>query len=151
MKIALVAFLLYWLANAGKLDFTQLSVLIQKPAILAVSFGVWGFGMLFLGSLRWNLLLSGMDIKIPLTRAMRLQLIGFFFNTAMPGAVGGDVIKGMYVLREKTATSKTNSLLTIILDRIIGLVALFVIVSVAIVARYDLVRGNAGLMSIGFF
>ena len=88
---------------------------------------------------------------MPLLRAMRLQLIGFFFNTAMPGAVGGDVIKGMYVLREKTATSKTNALLTIVLDRIIGLVAIFAIAAVAILTRFDFVRQNAGLMTISLF
>ncbi len=88
---------------------------------------------------------------MPLIRAMRLQLIGFFFNTAMPGAVGGDVIKGMYVLREKTATSKTNALLTIVLDRIIGLVAIFAIAAVAISTRLDFVRENAGLVTLSLF
>src|SRR5690606_11399633 len=90
-------------------------------------------------------------ITMPFTRTVRLQLIGFFFNTAMPGAVGGDVIKGMYVLKEKSATSKTNALLTIILDRIIGLAAIFAIAACAILARYDLVVANAGLLTLSFF
>jgi len=150
-KIVLVGLLLYWLATTGKLDFSQLSILLKKPSIMFMAIGMWVLAALLLGSLRWNLLLKGLGIHMPLLRAMRLQLIGFFFNTAMPGAVGGDVIKGMYVLREKTATSKTNALLTIILDRIIGLVAIFAIAAVAIITRFDFVRGNAGLMTLSIF
>lgn len=147
----MVGALLYWLASTGKLEFRQLTILIEKPLILAAAVGLWLFAALFLGSMRWNLLLRGMGIEMPLLRTMRLQLIGFFFNTAMPGAVGGDVIKGIYVMREKTATSRTNALLTIILDRIIGLVAIFAIAGVAILLRLDFVRSNAGLASLAIF
>ena len=150
-KLVLVGLLLYWLATTGKLEFSELSILLRKPSILVAAIGLWVFASLVIGSMRWNLLLRGLGIDMPLLRAMRLQLIGFFFNTAMPGAVGGDVIKGMYVLREKTATSKTNALLTIVLDRIIGLVAIFAIAAVAILTRFDFVRQNAGLMTISLF
>ncbi len=147
----MVGLLLYWLATTGKLEFSELTILLKKPSILIAAIGLWVFAALIIGSMRWNLLLRGLGIHIPLLRAMRLQLIGFFFNTAMPGAVGGDVIKGMYVLREKTATSKTNALLTIVLDRIIGLVAIFAIAGVAILTRLDFVRENAGLMTLSLF
>jgi uncharacterized protein (TIRG00374 family) len=147
-KVGLVGILLYWLATTGRLEFSELRILLDKPYIFCAAIGLWLFGSLIIGSLRWNLLLRGLGIQMPLLRAMRLQLIGFFFNTAMPGAVGGDVIKGMYVLKEKTATSKTNALLTIIIDRIIGLVAVFAVAAVAIVYRFDFVRGNAGLMTL---
>ncbi len=150
-KLGLVGLLLYWLATTGKLEFSELTILLKKPSILIAAIGLWIFAALIIGSLRWNLLLKGLGIHIPLLRAMRLQLIGFFFNTAMPGAVGGDVIKGIYVLREKTATSKTNALLTIVLDRIIGLVAIFAIAGVAILTRLDFVRENAGLMTLSLF
>jgi len=150
-KIALVALLLYWLATTGKLDFSELSILFKKPSILFVAVGVWVFSALVIGSIRWNLLLGGLGIRIPFVRVLRLQLIGFFFNTAMPGAVGGDVVKGMYVLKEKSATSKTNALLTIVLDRIIGLVAIFAIAAIAILTRFDFVQANAGLMTLSLF
>ena len=150
-KLILVGLLLYWLATTGKLDFSELGIFLKKPSTLVAAVGLWVIAALLIGSLRWNLLLKGLGINMPLLRVMRLQLIGFFFNTAMPGAVGGDVIKGMYVLREKTATSKTNALLTIVLDRIIGLVAIFAIAAVAILTRLDFVRGNAGLMTLSLF
>lgn len=150
-KIIFVGALLYWLASTGKLDFAQLSILVNEPLILLASIAVWLVGALFLGSVRWNILLSGLGIKIPLLRVMRLQMIGFFFNTAMPGAVGGDVIKGIYVLKEKSATSKTQALMTILLDRILGLIAIFAIAGVAILARLDFVKSHAGLLSISIF
>lgn len=151
LKITFVGALLVWLANTGKLDFSQLSILLSNQLILTASIAVWLVGALFLGSLRWSILLGGLGISIPLVRVMRLQMIGFFFNTAMPGAVGGDVIKGIYVLKEKSMTSKTHALMTILLDRILGLVAIFIIAGIAILFRLDFVKNHAGLLSISIF
>ena len=50
----------------------------------------------------------------------------------MPGAVGGDIIKAFYVCRENSQR-KTPVLLSILLDRIIGLLGLFVAASLYLI------------------
>jgi uncharacterized membrane protein YbhN (UPF0104 family) len=71
---------------------------------------------------------------VTLRRALRLQLIGFFFNTAIPGAVGGDIVKAVYVIRDQDTGGKTAAMLTVLLDRVIGLAGLFLIAGVAVLS-----------------
>src|SRR5205085_4605943 len=42
---------------------------------------------------RWYLLVRAVGLSIRLTDAFRLGLVGFFFNTFLPGSIGGDVVK----------------------------------------------------------
>jgi uncharacterized membrane protein YbhN (UPF0104 family) len=47
---------------------------------------------------RWNLFLRAQAIGIPYLQDFGLTMIGLSFNVAIPGAVGGDLIKGYYVV-----------------------------------------------------
>lgn len=72
---------------------------------------------------RWRMLLSAQGLKVPFPRAISLYLIGHFFNSFLPGATSGDLIKVFYVARA-TPEKKTEAATTIFLDRILGLLAL---------------------------
>jgi uncharacterized protein (TIRG00374 family) len=151
LKISFVIILLTWLVWSGKLDFRQLGILIQRPDILVANIFIWLFCFLFLGAFRWYLLLRGQGLYLNFAQVVRLQLIGFFFNTAIPGAVGGDIIKAVYVIRGLQSDRKTPAMLTILLDRIIGLTALFFLGSVAIVLNLDFFMSRAILYPLVFF
>ncbi len=150
-KLLLVAALLYWLVDSGKLDLNQVAIIFREPKILLFNLAVWSVLYVGLGSLRWNLLLSGVGLKMPYFRALSLQLIGFFFNTAMPGSVGGDIVKAVYVIREQKADSKTPAMLTVLLDRIIGLTGLFVVAGVAVAWNWGFLASHPSLMPIAVF
>ena len=151
VKMTLVAGLLWWLAESGKLDFRQLGLLWREPKVLLANVGVWGCATLLLGTLRWNLLLRGLDIVVPYFRTLRLQLIGFFFNTAMPGSVGGDIIKAVYIVREQKECRRTSAMLTVLLDRVVGLAALFVLGGIAIGMNRELLTSHPKLGPIAVF
>src|SRR4051812_21231124 len=112
LKLALVAGLLWWLVDSGKLDFHDLGILIHDPVIFVGNLSLWLAGYVLLGTWRWYLLLHGLDLEVSFRRALRFQLVGLFFNTAMPGAVGGDIIKAIYVIREQNSQSRTPALVT---------------------------------------
>lgn len=133
LKMSIVAALLMWLSHSDKLDFRHLRVLIDDPAIFAANLAMWSLGYVGLGTLRWWLLLRGLDLHVSFPRALHLQLIGFFFNTTMPGAVGGDIVKAVYLIRDQSQSQgKTRAMLTVLLDRAVGLAALFVMAGSAI-------------------
>src|SRR5262249_13871104 len=71
---------------------------------------------------RWYFLVRAQDLPFTLPDALRLGFIGFFFNTFMPGSVGGDVIKAAFVAREQSR--RTVAVATVIMDRAIALWAL---------------------------
>ena len=124
--MAMVALLFWWMIDSGKLSWAQLSIFLQHPDAIIVSIVIWICGPLLLGTLRWWLLIQGAGLKCSYFYAMRLQTIGYFFNTAMPGAVGGDIVKAIYIVKSQGgAEAKTPAMVTVLLDRIVGLIGLF--------------------------
>jgi uncharacterized protein (TIRG00374 family) len=78
-----------------------------------------------LTSYRWWLLLRGLEVPIPLSRALQINLVGAFYNTFMPGQTGGDVLKAYYAAKN-AREQRTRAVLSVVVDRAIGLVALII-------------------------
>jgi uncharacterized protein (TIRG00374 family) len=69
--------------------------------------------------IRWYLLVRCQGLPLTLGNAIRLGLIGCFFNLILLGSVGGDVVKAAALAREQSR--RTVAVATVIMDRIIGL------------------------------
>jgi uncharacterized membrane protein YbhN (UPF0104 family) len=93
--------------------------------------------------LRWYLLLRALDLQLTIRDAFRYGMIGVFFNTFLPGAVGGDVIKAA-VLAQGQAR-RAAAVATVIMDRLIALWALvwFVAISGSVFWPCGLLDGDA--------
>jgi uncharacterized protein (TIRG00374 family) len=70
---------------------------------------------------RWWLLLRTQGIHINIWAAIRLHFLGLFYNNAMPGSVGGDLIRAWYVT--KHTDKKFAAVLSIFVDRFVGLLS----------------------------
>lgn len=68
---------------------------------------------------RWYLLVRAQELPFTLGRAFRLGMIGFFFNSILPGSVGGDIVKAAGLAREQSR--RTVAVATVIMDRVIAL------------------------------
>jgi uncharacterized membrane protein YbhN (UPF0104 family) len=76
----------------------------------------------WLVAVRWNILLGG---RYTVRKLFSLHMIGNFFNTILPGNLGGDAVKGYYLYRE---TNKAGvSFGSVFLDRYLGLFARLVL------------------------
>jgi uncharacterized membrane protein YbhN (UPF0104 family) len=71
---------------------------------------------------RWHKLLKALEIHIDYHRCFVLNMIGAFYGTFIPGAIGGDLFKAIYVAR--LTPHRTRVVVSIIADRLIGLFAL---------------------------
>jgi uncharacterized membrane protein YbhN (UPF0104 family) len=78
--------------------------------------------------LRWYLLVRAQDLPFRVADAIRLGMVGVFFNTFLPGSVGGDIIKAAGLAREQSR--RTVAVATVIMDRVIALWGLFWFVAV---------------------
>lgn len=76
--------------------------------------------------LRWFLLVRGLNFVFRVGDAMRLGFIGLLFNYVGPGSVGGDLFKAAFLARQQTSR-RTVAVATILLDRVLGLLALFLV------------------------
>jgi uncharacterized protein (TIRG00374 family) len=103
---------------------------------------VLGLTAITLTFIRWYVLVRAQDLPFTIPDALRLGFIGFFFNSVMPGSVGGDIIKATFLAREKP-DRKTIAVSTVIMDRLIALWALvwFVAISGGIFWALGLLQG----------
>jgi hypothetical protein len=76
-------------------------------------------------AIRWRNLMRPQGIDMPLGKCLQLTFVGQFYSIMLPGITGGDLVKIVYAAR--LTGSKTKSFITVVLDRVIGLVALMVI------------------------
>ncbi len=133
-KVVFAAALIAWLIRSGSLDFKALDVFIHRPLLLLASLGLNALANL-VGALRWRVLLRLADVRIPLGRAIQLQMSAMFFNTAIPGNVGGDLLKSAYAAREAEPAKRPTVFLIVFVERMLGLGGLVIVAGVAIMLR----------------
>ncbi len=78
---------------------------------------------------RWFFLVRVIEPKFKFSATVLLGLIGMVFNLVIPGAVGGDLIKAAYLTRMRIR--KTQAIASMVIDRILGLLGLFILASIA--------------------
>ena len=79
-----------------------------------------------ISSYRWSRLLALQQVVVTQWDAFRLSMIGVFFNLFGLGGVGGDIFKAYYV-RAHAGDRKNEAMLSIVVDRILGLLGLFLV------------------------
>jgi glycosyltransferase 2 family protein len=126
IKAIVAIALITWLVRSGSLDFKKLGLLFERPHLLALGLGQFFFGVAVNGN-RWRVLLriAGVDISFP--KMLLLQMMGLFFAVVIPGNVGGDVIKSLYVARDAEPEKRTSIFLVVFADRFLGLAGLVTI------------------------
>jgi glycosyltransferase 2 family protein len=83
---------------------------------------------------RWRLLLLGLGVRLPLLKLIRLYFIGHFFNAFLPTGFGGDVMRVVEVRQYVRGDIAAG---TVLVDRLSGLLMLFVLALVALPWRPD--------------
>jgi uncharacterized membrane protein YbhN (UPF0104 family) len=88
--------------------------------------------------LRWHLLVRAQGLEFSRFSAIRLGLVGYFFNTFLPGSVGGDLLKAIGIARDQSR--RTVAVATVLIDRAVGLWGVLWMVS--LVGGYFSITGN---------
>lgn len=148
LKIALAAALIWWvLSLAGGWRNVQQSM-------EGIRLEIWMLGSLCLllatclSILRWFMLMRSVGVETTAWTVFRLGWIGVFFNNALPGLTGGDLAKAVYATRDHP-NQRTDAVISVIVDRIIGIVALALIA--AVVIPFDFSRyGQVAALIYGF-
>jgi hypothetical protein len=78
---------------------------------------------LFLRAFRWQILLRGLNASVGYGRLAELYFAGNFFNAFLPSGFGGDAVRILEVARDVPGNIAAG---TVIVDRLTGLVMLFV-------------------------
>ena len=81
---------------------------------------------------RWSFLLRIQGVHLRAWDLIRLTMIGVFFNLAIPGAVSGDLVKMAFIARQ-VPHKNAECILTVIVDRIMGILGLFFLASLMVI------------------
>ena len=126
LKLVIVFIAFYYLFKSGNFDFNQLfkkeyfkniEIFIFIAILISTTY--------FIGSLRWWLILKSLNYSVKFKEIIQITYIGAFFNNVLFGAYGGDLVKGYYIY--KYTNNSFRSTFTILLDRGIGFIGLFII------------------------
>jgi len=99
-------------------------------------------------ALRWWLLMRCRGMDVPYHKALRLTMVGLFFNFCMPGMTGGDVVKAYYAA--KGSGLRGTAVMSVIFDRAAGLIGLILLAGIAgllLLLTVDLDPGVASLVT----
>lgn len=83
----------------------------------------------FIAAFKWRFLLNSQQISYNYLYLLKITWIGSFYNQFLPGRIGGDAVKVMYLLSDNNI-SKEKATVSIFIDRIYNLLGLFVLVLV---------------------
>ena len=149
-KMLLVGSILVYLVRSGRLNFEKLMLFKDAPEILAMMIGVLVLVVVPMATFRWWLLLRAIGVQVKPKQIFILTWIGNFFNTTLPGAVTGDVVKGYYVIKAQQEEGRTRAFMTLLIDRFVGLFGLIVMAFLALVLNLELILSQERLHSLAW-
>ena len=87
-----------------------------------------------IGTIRWHgLLVAYGAARIPsFWYLTKLQFVSFFYNNYLPGAVAGDVARGV-VTRDCFDEGTTGAMVVVLVERLLGMAALFMLLAAGLV------------------
>lgn len=78
----------------------------------------------YLMAFKWNVLLKVNDLNVSVWNLIKVIMIGSFLGMFLPSSLSTDVIRGYYLSKENT--SKLHITSSIVIDRLLGILSLFV-------------------------
>jgi len=148
LKVLFGAGIFAWMAASGKLNFAEI-VKAFRTGRSCSRFSGWA-----IRSRSWSgdggCFLRTQDVPLPFRQTWGLTMIGMLFNVAIPGAVGGDLIKGYYITRVAPGR-KAQAATSIVMDRVAGLIGLFFLGAVGVLVNPAETLRNPATRSLGAF
>lgn len=106
-----------------------------NPLWLLLGFAFYG-AVELCAAVRWQLLLRVQNVHLSWARTFALVMVGLFFNFFIPGGTGGDAVKIFYLLKE-TPGHRAGAVLSVLVDRLIGLCALILLAAALIAMKWS--------------
>ncbi|MCJ7716356.1 MAG: flippase-like domain-containing protein [Anaerolineales bacterium] len=119
-----------------KQNWETISATIQLLS-LKIIFIVWVLFIvrIIINSFRWQILLRIAEIQIPFFETLKLSSLGLFISNFLPSTIGGDGIR--FLALTKFEKDKSLALSSIIIDRLVNVVAIISLLPVTLFVYYE--------------
>lgn len=148
LKVAISVLLITFLLNQIGLGQT-LEVLARANFYYLVAALTLFMLTVAIRAYRWQVLLTALEVKVPLSELTALYFVGFLFNNVLPSGFGGDAVR-MYEL-SRYSRRGTEAVNTVLVDRFTGLIVLQAIALVGLAFGYRLVSSGVVVVTVLLF
>ena len=132
--------LLYLFYFSGIVDVHEVFKTIRQSSVPVFILAMLAYVCASLVSTkRWSLFIP---VPAKYSRLVSLFFIGSFFNTFLPGLVGGDAVKAYYLYKDMGKGRGGGSLASVFMDRYLGFIAMVSISLIALIVGYSYVEGT---------
>ena len=139
LKIGVTAGIILFLFSRVDLAVMAQHLERANAALLFIALALYFFAI-FLGAVKWQVLVRAQQMDMPLGDLLAYSLVGLFFGNLLPSNVGGDVVRA-YGLARAGGRAEAAAV-SVLVDRLMGLVAfLGAAVVMAALAAATLTRG----------
>lgn len=128
LKVIISGLLLYFLIRDVNIGDILVYLKSADKILLVSAFLLHGIGF-YISALRWQVLLKAQDVDSKIMYLVKSYIVGIFFNHFMPSTIGGDSVRAYDSWR--LGDNKAKALAVIVIDRLMGLLALLTFVLVA--------------------
>jgi glycosyltransferase 2 family protein len=133
-------------------DFGKASAAFSRISLAAIALAVALVALnVVAGAARWRALLVayGANTRPSLARASVLYFISFFYNNYLPGAVAGDVVRGVVTRDVFGERGATAGLAVVLVERALGLFGVFLLLAIGLgVAGGEINTGSLWIWSV---
>ena len=121
---------------ASKLNWAEFSQILRgaEPTWILLAVLTYG-GIVIVSIVRWHLLLEVAGAAVGWMRTSQLIFSGLFFNSVLPGMMGGDVMRAYWAAKD-APQARAAAVVSILLERVLGLTATVLVGAVLIVPRW---------------
>jgi uncharacterized protein (TIRG00374 family) len=131
VRVAVSAVLLAWAVHrVGGREVLDVVLRGNRPVLAAAAL-LYGVCQLT-SAVRWSVVLAALGSPLRPFPLFGFYLVGMFFSQFLPGSVGGDAVKAVLVVRATGAAGP--ALLSVVVERCLGLVALLTLFALGLAA-----------------
>jgi uncharacterized membrane protein YbhN (UPF0104 family) len=120
----------------SKIDINQLkNIHLKNPLWLFIGFMLFNISQI-ISALRVHLYLQNIKITPTFKKQVMLYYVGMFYNTLLPGGIGGDAYKA-YKFEKSYQKGYKLIIKALLIDRISGLFAIFFLLGILLSAKFS--------------
>ena len=134
IRVVVTVGALVWIARRVDLAAAQ-QAMVRIPVYAFALAVALVAGNVVAGAVRWRMLMHAYGAtRIPgLAALIRMYFVAFFYNNYLPGAVAGDVARGVITRDAFGEEGTTGALATVLVERALGLFGLFALLAIGLV------------------
>jgi len=145
IRITISAILIFLLLSQTDTDQLLSTLRIVNIPMLLFALFIYILSAI-LNSFRWYLLIKASNMEFSFPRILSLNFTGLFFSIFLPGRTGGDIARAYYIA--KSSDDRVKAISTIIIWRIMGIIALTIIALMASFASFTFIEDKSIIVAI---